>query len=53
LLALMAAQARVIEQQARRIEQLEALVAELQRRLGQNSRNSSKPVPRQNGDAGR
>jgi transposase len=43
LLALVAAQARVIEQQAQRIEQLEALVAELQRRLGQNSRNSSKP----------
>jgi transposase len=43
LLALVAAQARVIEQQAARIEQLEALVAELQRRLGQNSRNSSKP----------
>ncbi|HYS39398.1 MAG TPA: DUF6444 domain-containing protein [Pseudonocardiaceae bacterium] len=42
LLALVAAaQARVIEQQAQRIEQLEALVAE--RRLGQNSRNSSKP----------
>jgi len=37
------AQARVIEEQAKRIEQLEALVVELQRRLGQNSRNSSKP----------
>jgi transposase len=43
LLALVAAQARVIEEQAQRIEQLEALVVELQRRLGQNSRNSSKP----------
>jgi transposase len=43
LLALVAAQARVIEQQAQRIEQLEGLVAELQRRLGQNSRNSSEP----------
>jgi transposase len=43
LLALVAAQARVIEDQAQRIEQLEALVVELQRRLGQNSRNSSKP----------
>jgi transposase len=43
LLALVAAQARVIEEQARRIERLEALVVELQRRLGQNSRNSSKP----------
>ena len=40
---MVAAQARVIEQQAQRIEQLEALVVELQRRLGQNSRNSSKP----------
>lgn len=29
--------------QARRIAELEALVAELQRRLGQNSSNSSKP----------
>jgi transposase len=43
LLALVAVQARVIEQQAERIEQLEAVVAELQQRLGQNSRNSSKP----------
>jgi transposase len=43
LLALVAAQARVMEEQAQRIEQLEALVVELQRRLGQNSRNSSKP----------
>jgi transposase len=43
LLALVAAQARVIEEQAGRIERLEALVVELQRRLGQNSRNSSKP----------
>ena len=43
LLALVAAQAGVIEAQAQRIEQLEALVSELQRRLGQNSRNSSKP----------
>jgi transposase len=43
LLVLVAAQARVIEEQAQRIEQLEALVVELQRRLGQNSRNSSKP----------
>jgi transposase len=43
LLALVAAQARVIEEQAERIERLEALVVELQRRLGQNSRNSSKP----------
>ena len=40
---MVAAQAGVIEQQAQRIEQLEALVVELQRRLGQNSRNSSKP----------
>jgi transposase len=40
---LVAAQARVIEEQADRIERLEALVVELQRRLGQNSRNSSKP----------
>jgi transposase len=43
LLALVAAQARVIEEQAQRIERLEALVVELQRRLAQNSRNSSKP----------
>jgi transposase len=43
LLALVAAQAGVIEAQAQRIEQLEAMVVELQRRLGQNSRNSSKP----------
>ena len=43
LLALVVAQARVIEEQAQRIGQLEALVVELQRRLGQNSRNSSKP----------
>jgi len=42
LVASVAAQAR-IEQQAQRTRQLEALVAELQRRLGQNSRNSSKP----------
>lgn len=40
---MVAAQARVIEEQAGRIERLEALVVELQRRLGQNSRNSSKP----------
>lgn len=40
---MVAAQARVIEEQAQRIERLEALVVELQRRLGQNSRNSSKP----------
>ncbi len=40
---MVAAQARVIEEQADRIERLEALVVELQRRLGQNSRNSSKP----------
>lgn len=33
----------MVAAQAARIEQLEALVAELQRRLGQNSRNSSKP----------
>jgi transposase len=43
LLALVAAQARVIEEQAQRIERLEALVVELERRLAQNSRNSSKP----------
>jgi len=33
----------VIEEQAQRIERLEALVVELERRLAQNSRNSSKP----------
>ena len=43
LLALVAGQARVIEEQAQRIERLEALVVELQRRLAQNSRNSSRP----------
>jgi hypothetical protein len=43
LLALVAAQARVIEEQAQRIDGLEALVVELQQRLSQNSRNSSKP----------
>jgi transposase len=43
LLAVVVAQAELIEQQARRIEGLVGQVAELQRRLGQNSRNSSLP----------
>lgn len=39
----MAAQQRVIAQQVAQIEALQARVAELERRLGLNSRNSSKP----------
>jgi transposase len=43
LLVVVAEQARVIEEQASRIEALAAQVAELSRRLGQNSGNSSLP----------
>jgi transposase len=43
LLAVVAAQAQVIEDQAAQIEALAAQVAELTRRLGQNSGNSSWP----------
>jgi len=43
LLAVVAAQAQLIEEQAARIEVLAAQVAELTRRLGQNSGNSSLP----------
>jgi transposase len=40
---LVAAQAHIIEAQAKEIERLKARVAELEARLGMNSRNSSKP----------
>ena len=43
LLAVVAAQAQLIEEQAARIEALTEQVAELTRRLGQNSGNSSLP----------
>jgi transposase len=43
LLAVVTAQAQVIEQQAARIEELTAQVADLTRRLGQDSGNSSLP----------
>lgn len=43
LLAVVAAQAQVIEEQTARIEALAVQVAELTRRLGQNSGNSSLP----------
>jgi hypothetical protein len=43
LLVLVASQARVIEEQARTVERLTARVAELERRLGRNSGNSSMP----------
>lgn len=43
LLVVVASQAQVIEEQAARIEALAAQVAELTRRLGQNSGNSSLP----------
>ena len=43
LLALVSAQAKTIEMLTARLDVLEAENAELKRRLGQNSRNSSKP----------
>jgi transposase len=43
LVALVEQQARLIAVQAERIEALQAEVAELKRRLGRNSRNSSQP----------
>ncbi len=43
LLAVVVAQAELIEQRTARIEELSERVAELERRLGQNSRNSSLP----------
>ncbi|HEX2243658.1 MAG TPA: DUF6444 domain-containing protein, partial [Gammaproteobacteria bacterium] len=43
LVELVAKQARVIDAQAAEIEQLKARVADLESRLGANSRNSSKP----------
>jgi transposase len=43
LAELVASQARIIEAQAQEIERLKARVAELEARLGMNSRNSSKP----------
>jgi transposase len=43
LLAVVVAQAELIEQQATRIEELTGRVAELERRLGRNSQNSSLP----------
>jgi transposase len=44
--SLVASQAAMIETQRRLIERLEARVAELERRLGQNSGNSGKPPSR-------
>ncbi len=48
LLAVLAAQARLIEEQAAALAQQAARIAELERRLGRNSRNSSVP-PSQEG----
>jgi transposase len=48
LLALVAAQARMIEEQAAALVEQAARIAELERRLGRNSRNSSTP-PSQDG----
>lgn len=48
LLAVVAAQARLIEEQAAALAQQGARIAELERRLGRNSRNSSTP-PSQEG----
>ena len=43
LLALIESQARVIEELTARVAAQDARIAELERRLGRNSRNSSQP----------